>query len=347
MSLLVVGSIGLDSLETPFGKAEQVLGGSAAYFALAASLYTDVQLVAVVGDDFPDEHVELLRSRGVDLGGLERVPGPTFRWGGRYHYDLNSRDTLFTELGVFADFHPKLPPNYRQAEYVFLANIHPSLQLEVLEQVERPQVKALDSMNLWINTAREPLTTAISRSDIVTINDSEAREYAGTHNLFAAARRLLDLGPRVVVVKKGEHGALLIRPEGVFFAPAYPLEEVVDPTGAGDAFAGGFFGYLANSGDFSSAGVKRAMIHGSVVASYTVEEFGPRRLARLSAHDIRERYSRFYELTSFEPVSQLEGPAPGPESDASGQIQTTDGEQPSLPVAGRGEGLPQEGVSST
>jgi sugar/nucleoside kinase (ribokinase family) len=297
--------MGLDTLETPFGRADEVLGGSASYFSLAASLYTPVQLVAVVGDDFTQEHVDLLESKGIDLAGLERVPGPTFRWGGKYHYDLNSRDTLFTELGVFADFHPKLPRAYRQAEHVFLANIHPSLQLEVLEQVERPRLTALDSMNLWINTEREALTTAIERSDIVTVNDSEARQYAGTHNLFTAARQLLGLGPRAVVVKKGEHGALLIWQEGVFFAPAYPLEEVVDPTGAGDAFAGGFLGYLAQEADFSFDGIKKAMIHGSVLASFTVEEFGPARLARVTAEDIRARYRMFQALTSFEPVPDL------------------------------------------
>jgi sugar/nucleoside kinase (ribokinase family) len=293
MSLLVVGSIGLDTLETPFGRADDVLGGSAAYFALAASLYTSVQLVAVVGDDFPTEHVELLESKGVDLGGLERVPGPTFRWGGRYQYDLNARDTLFTELGVFADFHPRLPPDYARSPYVFLANIHPSLQLEVLEQVEQPRLVALDSMNLWINTARETLTQAFSRVDMLTVNDSEAR--------------VLDLGPRAVVVKKGEHGAVLVWSEGVFFAPAYPLEDVVDPTGAGDAFAGGFIGYLAQHGDLSVAAIKRAMIHGSVVASFTVESFGPERLARVTPEDVLGRYTMFQELTHFEPITHIEG----------------------------------------
>lgn len=300
--LLVVGSLGLDTLETPFGRAESVLGGSAAYFALAASLYTAVQMVAVVGDDFPAEHVELFEAKGIDLAGLERAPGRTFRWGGRYQYDLNTRDTLFTELGVFEHFHPKLPASYRQAEHVFLANIHPSLQLEVLEQVSEPRLSALDSMNLWIHTAREDLTTAISRAHIVTINDSEAREYAQERNLFAAARRFLDLGPRAVVVKKGEHGALLIWREGVFFAPAYPLEDVVDPTGAGDAFAGGFLGFLAKCGDFSFGGIKKAMIHGSVVASFTVEAFGTERLAEVCYDDVVRRYRVFQELTSFEPI---------------------------------------------
>jgi sugar/nucleoside kinase (ribokinase family) len=302
MTLLVVGSLGLDTLETPFGRAENVLGGSASYFALAASFYTRVQLVAVAGDDFPDEHVELLASKGIDLAGLERVVGPTFRWGGRYRYDLNERDTLFTDLGVFADFHPKLPPAYRQADQVFLANIHPQLQLEVLEQVERPRLKALDSMNLWINTAREELATAISRVDLVTLNDGEARQFAGTHNLYAAARQLVELGPRAVVIKKGEHGALLIWREGVFFAPAYPLEDVVDPTGAGDTFAGGFVGYLAQCGEVTPAAIKQAMIQGSVLASFCVEEFGPSRLARVTRDEINARYEVFRELTHFEPL---------------------------------------------
>lgn len=307
MSLLIVGSMGIDTLETPFGRADGVLGGSAAYAALAASLYTEVRMVAVVGEDFPDEHLELFQARGIDLDGLQRAPGRTFRWGGRYRYDMNARDTLFTELGVFADFHPRLPELYRACEYVFLANIHPSLQLEVLEQVQRPRLTALDSMNLWINTARETLTAAIARADIVTINDSEAREYAGHHNLFVAARRLLELGPRLVVIKKGEHGAVLVGREGIFFAPAYPLEDVVDPTGAGDAFAGGFLGYLVQCGDLSFATIKRAVIHGSVVASFVVEEFGAARLARLTPAEITERYRLFQELTSFEPVTRLQG----------------------------------------
>jgi sugar/nucleoside kinase (ribokinase family) len=324
MSVLVVGSIGLDTLETPFGRADEVLGGSASYFSLAASLYVPVQLVAVVGDDFPRQHVELFEAKGIDLDGLERVSGPTFRWGGKYHYDLNSRDTLFTELGVFADFHPKLPQSYRAAQHIFLANIHPTLQLEVLEQVDQPRLKALDSMNLWINTAREALTRAIGHSDVVTINDTEAREYAGTHNLFAAARQLLDLGPRAVVVKKGEHGALLIWREGIFFAPAYPLEDVVDPTGAGDAFAGGFLGYLVRQGDFSFPSIKRAMIHGSVLASFAVEEFGPARLADVTSDDILARYKTFRELTSFEPGPELTAQAGATESPLRAQYRGAD-----------------------
>lgn len=300
MALLVVGSLGLDTLETPFGRADEVLGGSAAYFALAASLYTDVQLVAVSGEDFPPQYEALFAARGIDLAGFQRVPGRTFRWGGRYHYDMNSRDTLFTDLGVFADFHPVLPPAYRATRDVFLANIHPSLQLEVLEQIDTPRLTALDSMNLWINTARDDLTRAIGRADLVTMNDSEAREFSGTPNLLGAARRLLDLGPKAIVVKKGEHGAMLIWRDGVFFAPAYPLEEVIDPTGAGDSFAGGFLGYLSSTGELSFPNIKRALVHGSVVASFCVEAFGPRRLESLTADEVAERYHLFQELTAYE-----------------------------------------------
>ena len=303
MAVLVVGSLGLDTLETPFGRADEVLGGSAAYFALAASLYTPVQLVAVAGDDFPPEHVQLFERKGIDLAGLSRELGRTFRWGGRYHYDMNSRDTLFTELGVFGDFHPVLPESFRSTRHVFLANIHPSLQLEVLDQVARPDLVALDSMNLWIDTAREDLTRVIERADFITVNDGEARQFSGTPNLLMAARKLLRLGPRAVVVKKGEHGAMLICPDGVFFAPAYPLENVVDPTGAGDSFAGGFLGYLASVGDLSFESIKRAIIHGSVVGSFCVEAFGLQRLATLTREEVDVRYGVFRELTAFEALA--------------------------------------------
>jgi sugar/nucleoside kinase (ribokinase family) len=300
MSVLVVGSLGLDTLETPFGHVEDVLGGSASYFSLAAGIYERVQLVAVAGDDFPRGHRDLFQSKGIDLAGFQTVPGKTFRWGGKYHFDMNSRDTLFTDLGVFADFHPSLPESFRTSDFVFLANIHPSLQLEVLDQVARPKLVALDSMNLWIETARDDLVAAIRRADLVTINDSEARQFSGTPNLLQAARRIMELGPRAVVIKKGEHGAMLIWPDGVFFAPAYPLETVVDPTGAGDSFAGGFLGYLASTGDLSYPNIKRAMIHGSVVASFSVEAFGPERLTTLNQNEISERYGLFQALTAFE-----------------------------------------------
>ena len=299
-TLVVVGSLGLDTLETPFDRAERVLGGSAAYFALAAKLYTDVGIVAVVGDDFPRAHVDLLERKGVDLAGLQRAAGETFFWAGRYHYDLNTRDTLETRLGVFADFRPTLPEAYRRAPYVFLANILPSLQISVQEQVRDPRLVVLDSMNLWIETQKDGLTEAMRRADVVTTNDEEARQYAGTYSLRAAARAIMELGPRAVIVKKGEHGVVLISGQGVFGAPALLLEEVKDPTGAGDSFAGAFMGYLAETGDTTFAGIKRALVHGTAVASFTVEALGVDRLARVTRDEVEGRYREFMEYTSFE-----------------------------------------------
>jgi sugar/nucleoside kinase (ribokinase family) len=298
--LITVGSLGLDTLETPFERAERVLGGSVAYFSLAARLYTDVGIVAAVGDDFPDEHVRLLESKGIDLAGLQREPGETFFWAGRYHYDLNSRDTLETKLGVLADFQPRLPEAYRRAPYVFMANILPSLQMTVQEQVQDPKLVVLDSMNLWIETQKESLTEAMRRSDIVTINDEEARQYAEVPSLLAAARKIMDLGPNGVIVKKGEHGVVFVSRNGVFGAPALLLEEVKDPTGAGDSFAGGFMGYLAESGDLSFAGIKRALIHGTAVASFTVESLGVDRLASVTRDEVEARYREVLEFTTFE-----------------------------------------------
>jgi len=308
-NLISVGSLGLDTLETPFERAERVLGGSGAYFALAAKLYTDVGIVAVIGDDFPDEHVALLESKGIDLTGLQRSPGETFFWSGRYHYDMNSRDTLETRLGVFADFRPDLPPSYRQAPYVFLANILPTLQMAVQEQIESPKLVVLDSMNLWIETQKAELTEAMRRADIITINDEEARQYAKTPGLLAAARAIMANGPSAVIVKKGEHGVILVSQHGVFGAPALLLEDVKDPTGAGDSFAGGFMGYLAETGDLSFAGVKRALIHGTAVASFTVESLGVDRLASITRDDVETRYREFIEFTSFETLALAEGNA--------------------------------------
>jgi len=302
-TLIVVGSLGLDTLETPFDRAERVLGGSAAYFALAAKLYTDVGIVAVVGDDFPEAHVDLLAGKGIDLSGLQREPGETFFWAGRYHYDMNARDTLETRLGVFADFRPTLPDSYRDAPYVFLANILPSLQISVQEQVRRPRLVVLDSMNLWIETQKDRLIEAMRRSNVMTINDEEARQYAGTFSLRAAARTIMEQGPRAVIIKKGEHGVILISEQGVFGAPALLLEDVKDPTGAGDSFAGGFLGYLSETGDTSFTGVKRALIHGTAVASFTVEALGAERLATLTREEVEARYSEFIEFTSFEAAS--------------------------------------------
>jgi sugar/nucleoside kinase (ribokinase family) len=306
-SLIAVGSLGLDTLETPFDRVERILGGSAAYFSLAAKLYTDVGIVAVVGDDFPERYVDLLDKKGVDLAGLQREAGETFFWSGRYHYDLNLRDTLETKLGVFADFNPKLPESYRHASYVFLANILPALQISVQEQVVEPKLVVLDSMNLWIETQKEPLTEAMRRSNIVTINDQEARQYGETHNLRAAARAIMELGPRAVIVKKGEHGVVLISDRGIFGAPAMLLEDVTDPTGAGDSFAGGFMGYLAETGDTSFAGIKRAMVHGTAVASFTVESLGVERLASITRDDVEARYREFLDYTNCETVEMSAG----------------------------------------
>jgi len=301
-NLIAVGSLGLDTLETPFEKAERVLGGSGPYFALAANLYTDVGIVAVIGDDYPEEHIDLLDKKGINLDGLQRSAGESFFWHGRYHFDMNSRDTLETKLGVFADFQPVLPESYRGAEYVFLANILPTLQLSVQEQVTAPKLVVLDSMNLWIETQKPQLTEAMRRSHIVTINDQEAREYAGTPGLLAAARAIMANGPTGIIIKKGEHGVIFVSHQGVFGAPALLLEEVKDPTGAGDSFAGGFMGYLAETGDLSFAGIKRALVHGTAVASFTVESLGIDRLASITRDDVQSRYRELLEFTSFETI---------------------------------------------
>ena len=298
--VLVVGSLGLDTIKTPFGEVTDVLGGTTSYFSLAASIYTDVRVVAVVGTDFPDQYRKLFEQRPIDLRGLQVADGTTFRWSGAYHFDMNVAETLDTRLNVFADFHPRLPEDYRSTQYVFLANIHPSLQLEVLEQVQRPKLVVMDSMNFWISGTKDELTQVMKRSDIVLLNDGEVREYTGLANLLLGARKILELGPRAVVVKKGEHGALLIAgDDGVFVAPAYPQEEVRDPTGAGDSFAGGFMGYLASRDDASPPAIRRAIIHGSSIASFTVEDFSVRRLESLTSADVLERYSRFRNLTQF------------------------------------------------
>ncbi len=303
MSVLVVGSLALDSVQTPFGKVDDVLGGAASYFSLAASTFTDVQLVGVVGADFPRQHLDLLRTRPIDLSGLQRIQnGKTFRWAGRYDYDLNVAHTLDTQLNVFADFDPQLPSDYRSSEYVYLANILPSLQLSVLEQVRQPRFVGLDSMNFWIGNpeTKRDLGRVIERVTAVFMNDAEIRQYTGTYHLLQAAREILALGPRVVLIKKGEHGAMAVSAEGVFVAAAYPLEEVKDPTGAGDSFAGGFMGHLAESGDTSWNGIRRAMAYGSVVASFAVEDFSVLRLVDLTRDDVRERLQLLREVTSFE-----------------------------------------------
>ena len=300
--LLVVGSVALDSVETPFGKVHDVLGGSATYFSYAASFFTQVRLVATVGEDFPEAHRRILQDRGVDLSGLTTSKGRTFRWMGQYSYDLNEAKTLDTQLNVFAEFRPSLGDGLRRAPFVFLANIDPELQLDVLRQMQdRPRLVALDTMNFWIQGKQEALRRVLTEVDVVTINDAEARQLASEPNLIRAARALAAIGPRTVVVKRGEHGALLMADGAFFFVPAYPLESVYDPTGAGDTFAGGFMGYLAAQERTDAAALRRALVYGSVMASFTVEDFSLRRLTRLGPADIAERYAAFYELIRLEP----------------------------------------------
>jgi sugar/nucleoside kinase (ribokinase family) len=298
-TIAVVGSVAFDTIETPIARAEEVLGGSATHFAVAASYFAPVQLLAVVGEDFPDAEREYLAGRGIDLSGLEVREGRTFRWTGRYHEDLNVRDTLSLELNVFADFRPTVSPAIRTAPIVFLANIDPRLQEAVLEQFDDPSVVACDTMNHWIETAREPLAELLPRVDLLVLNDEEARMLSGEQNIPRAARRILELGPRSVLVKRGEYGAILFSPESVFAVPAYPLEEVFDPTGAGDTFAGGLIGYLAATGERGDAGLRRGIVYGSVLASYVVEDFGGQRLRTLTRDDIERRYRQFVALTEF------------------------------------------------
>jgi sugar/nucleoside kinase (ribokinase family) len=308
MSILVVGSVALDRIETPFATAESTLGGAATYFSAAASLFHPVQLVGVVGDDFPLDELSFLTDRGVDLAGLERAPGESFFWAGRYDYDMNSRTTLETRLGVFADFRPRIPEAFRAAEFVFLANIDPDLQHEVLDQVARPRFVACDTMNYWIESKRDSLVRLLGRVDCVLLNDSEARELSGDHNLKRAARWIREHGPRIVVVKKGEHGALLFTDSHTFFAPGYPLEEVFDPTGAGDAFAGGFMGWLAYAGKVDEDELCRAMIYGSATGSLACERLGVGRLVDLEIDEIHDRVREFRRLTAFEsPVAPVHG----------------------------------------
>jgi sugar/nucleoside kinase (ribokinase family) len=292
MSILVVGSVGLDSVETPAGRVEDALGGSAVYFSTAASFFSDsIRMVAVVGDDFPQEHVAFLESRHINIEGLERVEdGQTFRWGGRYTDDLNSASTLFTDLNVYGDFQPKLPESYRGTPYVFLANINPELQLNVLEQVNRPKLVVCDTMNLWIDISRAALMQTLGKVDILILNDAEARLLTGESNLILAAKKILTYGPSRVIVKKGEHGAISLTATTFFSAPAHPLESVCDPTGAGDSFAGGFLGYVASIGDTSEETIRQAIIYGTIVASFNVEDFSLNRQRTLKRAEIDRRY---------------------------------------------------------
>jgi len=305
MSLLVVGSVALDSIETPFGAVHDAVGGSATFFSAAASLFCPVQLVGVVGTDYPLSDLRFLQARGVDLSGLEQQPGESFRWGGRYAYDLNSRETLETRLGVFADFQPRIPPAFQNAEWLFLGNIDPGLQLDVLEQVRSPHLIACDTMNFWIEGRREALLRLLERVDLLLVNDAEARQLSGDYNLLRAARWIQQRGPSMVVVKKGEHGAMLFTRDFAFFAPAFPLEEVFDPTGAGDAFAGGFVGYLARAGVLDGPHLRRAMIYGSALGSFAVERFGLERLIDLEPAELHDRVHKFRALTAFEEPQPL------------------------------------------
>ena len=299
MSVLVVGSMAFDSIETPRGRADRILGGSAAYFALAAAFFAPVRIVGVVGEDFPEEHLTALSRSGVDLEGLQRAQGKTFFWHGRYHEDLNVRDTLEVQLNVLEDFVPHIPEAYADTEYVFLGNIHPAAQLEVLAQLRQPRLVACDTMDHWIHESPGELKRVLERVDAVVINDSEARMLSGHHNIVRAARAILKMGPRTVLIKRGEYGVFQFADASTFVVPAYPLEEVHDPTGAGDSFAGGFMGFLAAGGAAGDEGLRRAIVHGNVTASFTVEDFGPRRLIALDRSEIDERYRRFVELTRF------------------------------------------------
>ena len=298
--IVTVGSVAFDSVKTPFGEASRVVGGAATYFSIAASFFTDVRLVAVVGDDFTEEEMRVFAGRRIDLAGLQRVPGETFRWKGEYGFDLSTRETIYTRLNVFDRFRPVLPERYRSTPFVFLANIHPALQAEVLTQVDGPRFVAADTMNYWIDGTPEGLRAVLRRIDALVINDEEARQLAGESNLVKAARAIQRMGPRLLVIKRGENGVLMTRDEGFFAAPAMPLDTVTDPTGAGDTFAGGFMGYLASAGEISDAVLTRATIAGSALASLAVEGFGLDGLLGASSKVLNQRFAAFKRLTHFE-----------------------------------------------
>lgn len=300
MGLLVVGSVALDTIETPFGKTQEALGGSAIYFSCSASYFTDVSLVAVVGEDFPQKHVELLEKRGIDTSGLSRSSGNTFRWVGRYGFDLNEAETINTCLNVFEQFQPTLTETHREKDFVFLANIDPDLQKSVLHQINCPTFAASDTMNFWIERKNESLKSLLRNIDILLINEGEARQFGEDANIFKAARKILSWGPKALIVKRGEYGSLTFHNHSIFSAPAYPLETVFDPTGAGDSFAGGFMGFLAKSGCLDTENIKRAVIFGSVMASFAVETFSLERLANLDEGEIFQRYRRLREISYFE-----------------------------------------------
>jgi sugar/nucleoside kinase (ribokinase family) len=301
--LLIVGTVAFDAIETPFGKTDKILGGAGTFIGLSASNFNlQSAIVSVVGDDFPQEYLDLLTARKIDISGLEIVTGgKTFFWSGRYHNDMNSRDTLATELNVLADFQPKVPQNFKNADVVMLGNLHPMVQNSVLDQMEnKPKLVVLDTMNFWMDCALEDLLTVIKRVDVITINDEEARQLSGEYSLVKAAAKIQTMGPKYVVIKKGEHGALLFHEKDMFFAPALPLETVFDPTGAGDTFAGGFAGFIAQSGDITFENMKTAIIQGSNLASFCVEQFGTERMLVLSKDEISNRLKQFKALTQFD-----------------------------------------------
>jgi sugar/nucleoside kinase (ribokinase family) len=305
MTLLVVGSVALDSIFTPFGETADALGGSAVYFSVAGSLLHPVEVVGVVGNDYPVAELERLAARGIDWSGVEHAAGESFRWKGKYSYDLQSRETLETRLGVFADFQPKLPEAFRSAEFLFLGNIDPELQLGVLSQVRQPKLVVCDTMNYWIQSKKPQLLDLLSRVDLLMVNDGEARELSGDWNIHRAGRWILAHGPKRVVIKQGEHGALLIEPTRTFYVPAFPLENVFDPTGAGDAFAGGFMAYLARTGSVSEDNIRRAMVVGATMGSYAVEQFGIRGFETVTLPDIWTRVKAFTDLTHVTLAEEL------------------------------------------
>lgn len=301
--LLIVGTVAFDAIETPFGKTDKILGGAATYIGLSASNFNvDSAIVSVVGEDFPQEHLDMLAARNIDISGIEIVEGgKTFFWSGKYHNDMNSRDTLATELNVLADFNPVVPENYKDAEIVMLGNLHPGVQMSVINQMTtKPKLIVLDTMNFWMDCAWDDLLAVIKKVDVITINDEEARQLSGEYSLVKAAQKIHEMGPEYVVIKKGEHGALIFNDGNIFFAPALPLEEVFDPTGAGDTFAGGFSGYLAKHENISFESMKNAIIYGSNLASFCVEKFGTQRMESLTKEEITERLKQFKQLTQFE-----------------------------------------------
>jgi len=300
--LVIVGTVAFDAIETPFGKTDKILGGAATYIGLSASQFNvDGAIVSVVGGDFPKEYIDMLDSKGLNVEGLEVVPnGKTFFWSGRYHNDMNSRDTLATELNVLADFNPAVPEFYKDAEVVMLGNLHPLVQLGVVEQMNNPKLVVLDTMNFWMDCAMEELKQVIAKVDVITINDEEARQLSGEYSLVNASKKIMAMGPKYVVIKKGEHGALLFHGDDMFYAPAMPLAEVYDPTGAGDTFAGGFTGFLAKTEDYSFENMKTAIIYGSAMASFCVEKFGTERLLNLDKKEVHQRLEQFKRLTQFD-----------------------------------------------